>query len=34
MGNETPRKVLEVREDLGRVWISKYSEEEVERTRG
>jgi hypothetical protein len=34
MGKETPRKALEVREDLGRVWIGKYSEEEVERTRG
>jgi hypothetical protein len=34
MGNETPRKVLEVRESLGRVWIGKDSEEEVKRTRG
>jgi hypothetical protein len=34
MGKETPRKVLEVREGFGRVWISKDSEEEVERTRG
>jgi hypothetical protein len=34
MGKETPRKVLEAREGIGRVWIGQYSVEEEKRTRG